>query len=230
MKLDRICIIGGGSAGWMTASMLSRHFEGTGKEITVVEADIPRIGIGESTTQFFNTFIRYLGLKDEDWMPYCNATYKHSVKFTNFNKDGSFHYPFGPRGTDIPLTEYYNWRRGRNIDSMTFCRVFSDVIDPIEVNRLYPPFLERFVGYHVDALLFGDFLRDHYAIPKGVKHIKGTVTDIQSCVDGVSRVFLGNDDRYVDGDLFIDCTGFRALLMNHLDVKWVDWSTLLKSI
>ena len=103
------------------------------------------------------------------------------------------------------------------------------VIDPIEVNRLYPPFLERFVGYHVDALLFGDFLRDHYAIPKGVKPIKGTVTDIQSCVDGVSRVFLGTDDRYVDGDLFIDCTGFRALLMNHLDVKWVDWSTLLKN-
>ena len=85
------------------------------------------------------------------------------------------------------------------------------------------------MGYHVDALLFGDFLRDHYAIPKGVKHIKGTVTDIQSCVDGVSRVFLGTDDRYVDGDLFIDCTGFRALLMNHLDVKWVDWSTLLKN-
>ena len=104
MKLDRICIIGGGSAGWMTASMLSRHFEGTGIEITVVEADIPRIGIGESTTQFFNTFIRYLDLKDEDWMPHCNATYKHSVKFTNFNPDGSFHYPFGTRGTDIPLT------------------------------------------------------------------------------------------------------------------------------
>ena len=229
MKLDRICIIGGGSAGWMTASMLSRHFEGTGKEITVVEADIPRIGIGESTTQFFNTFIRYLGLKDEDWMPPCNATYKHSVKFTDFNTNGSFHYPFGPRGTDIPLTEYYNWRRGRNIDSMTFCRVFSDIIDPIEDNRLYPPFLERFVGYHVDALLFGDYLKNHYAIPKGVRHIKGKVTNIQSCVDGVSRVFLGSDDRYVDGDLFIDCTGFRALLMNHLNVKWNDWSTLLKN-
>lgn len=230
MKLDRICIIGGGSAGWMTASMLSRHFEGTGIEITVVEADdIPRIGIGESTTQFFNTFIRYLGLKDEDWMPKCNATYKHSVKFTNFNQNGSFHYPFGPRGTDIPLTEYHNWRRGRNIDSMTFCRVFSDVIDPIEGNRLYPPFLDRYVGYHVDALLFGDFLRDHYAIPKGVTHIKGKVADIQSCVDGISRVYLCGGDRYVDGDFFIDCTGFRGLLMNHLNVKWVDWSDLLKN-
>ena len=85
MQLHKICIVGGGSAGWMTASVLAKHFGDT-KEIVLIESPTkPRIGVGEATTQFFNTFIRYLGLEDSDWMPKCDATYKHSVRFENFN-------------------------------------------------------------------------------------------------------------------------------------------------
>jgi tryptophan halogenase len=225
MKLDKICIVGGGSAGWMTASMLIKHFGDT-KKIVLVESPVPRIGVGESTTQFFNDFVRYLGLKDEEWMPACDATYKQSVRFVNFNPNGSFHYPFGPSEDVAPVTEYMNWRRGKKVDPMTFGTVYSNVIPVVEDARLYPKYLERFTGYHLDALLFADYLKHNYAIPKGVEYIEGTVTNYARTVDGISGVYLGSDDRYVDADLFIDCTGFRALLMNELHVPWEDFPTL----
>lgn len=228
MKLDKICIVGGGSAGWMTASMLVKHF-GDSKEIVLIESPIPRIGVGESTTQFFNDFVRYLGLKDEEWMPACDATYKHSVRFVNFNPEGNFHYPFGESTQAAPLTDYFNWRRKNKVDPMTFGRVYSNVVDVIENHRLYPPNFKRFVGYHLDALLFADYLKHQYAIPRGVQYIEDTVTRIDCNLDGVSRVCLGSDDRYVDADLFIDCTGFRALLLNELHTAWEDWSRELKT-
>ena len=227
MKLDHICIVGGGSAGWMTASVLSKHFGNT-KKITVVESpNVPTIGVGESTTQFFNDYIRYLELEDSDWMPACDATYKHSVRFVNFNEDGPFHYPFGPSGTVLPLNDYFNWRRDHDVNSMTFCRVYSDVIDPIESGRLCPEFLDRQVGYHIDAVKFANYLRDHYALPRGINHIQETVTDIDVSVDGIDRLYLGDTGRFITADLYIDCTGFRALLLNKVHAEWEDWSNVL---
>ena len=175
MKLDKICIVGGGSAGWMTAAMLSQHFGDT-KEIVLIESSIPKIGVGESTTQFFNDFVRYLGLKDEEWMPACDATYKHSVRFQNFNPNGNFHYPFGKTTNVVPITDYFNWRRDNKVDSMTFGRVFSDVIDPIENRRLYPENLDRFVGYHIDAVKFSEYLKSKYSHKIG--YMMDTVTGI----------------------------------------------------
>jgi flavin-dependent dehydrogenase len=227
MKLDHICIVGGGSAGWMTASLLSKHF-GTDKQITVVESpNVPTIGVGESTTQFFNTFIWYLGLKDTEWMPACDATYKHSVRFVNFNKNGPFHYPFGPSAQDLPMNDYFNWRRDHDVNSMTFCRTYSDVIDPIESGRLVPEYLDRHIGYHLDAVKFANYLRDCYAVPRGINHIQETVTDIDVSVDGIDRLYLGSDGRFITADLYIDCTGFRALLLNKVHSEWEDWGNVL---
>lgn len=226
MNLNNICIVGGGSAGWMTASILLKHF-GKTKEITVIEADIPRIGVGESTTQLFNNFIKYLGLKDKEWMPPCNATYKHSVKFTKFNLEGSFHYPFGT-GNNIKYTDYFNWRHNNNVNPMTFSRVMSPIVDVIEDNKLYPDYFDCQVGYHVDALLFAEYLKNEYAIPKGITYIRGEVIDYESGWDGISKLYL-SDGKYIEADLFIDCTGFKGLLMNHVGSKWIDWRTELKN-
>ena len=95
MKIKNVTIIGGGSSGWMTAAAISKlcpHIK-----LTVVESSkVSTVGVGESTLGHFNTYLRILGLKDEDWMADCNATYKNSIRFTNFNKKngGSFEYPF----------------------------------------------------------------------------------------------------------------------------------------
>jgi tryptophan halogenase len=95
MKVKNVTIVGGGSSGWMSAAALSKlcpHLK-----ITLVESStIGTVGVGESTLGHINRFLRMLGLKDEDWMAACNATYKNSIRFTNFReKDGTFfEYPF----------------------------------------------------------------------------------------------------------------------------------------
>ena len=92
MKIESICIVGGGTAGWMTAATLIKSFPK--KKITLIESDdIPTIGVGESTTQFFRDWTLELNLPDH-WMDECEATYKYSVLFKNFSEYGDFHYPF----------------------------------------------------------------------------------------------------------------------------------------
>ena len=95
MKIKRVCIVGGGSSGWMTAAALTKLCPNI--DVTLVESpDIKTVGVGESTLGHINRFMRLLGLKDKEWMPACQATYKNSIRFTNFREnDGShFEYPF----------------------------------------------------------------------------------------------------------------------------------------
>ena len=92
MKIEEICIVGGGTAGWMTAATLIKSFPK--KKITLIESEnIPTIGVGESTTQFFRDWTLEMNLPD-NWMDECEATYKYSVLFKNFSEYGDFHYPF----------------------------------------------------------------------------------------------------------------------------------------
>ena len=94
-KIDKIVIVGGGSSGWMTAAFLIKTFPN--KEIVVIESpDVPIVGVGESTLADITNFRDYLGLNEKDFMKKTDASYKMSIKFTDFyNKDyGSFHYPF----------------------------------------------------------------------------------------------------------------------------------------
>ena len=96
LKTDNIIILGGGSAGWMTAATMCRIFPE--KNITVIESpNTPIIGVGESTLGHINRWLSLLGIKDEDFMPYTDASYKLSIRFEDFYQkgDGGFHYPFG---------------------------------------------------------------------------------------------------------------------------------------
>ena len=99
MKINRICILGGGTSGFATASVLAKHRKlcGLKFDIKLVQSEsIGSIGVGESTLFSIRELFSYLDLKDSDWMPSCNATYKTSVRFENFYKKGRyFYYPFG---------------------------------------------------------------------------------------------------------------------------------------
>ena len=98
MKIKSVLIVGGGTSGWMTAAALSQY----NLDISLVESkSVPTVGVGESTILGFNTFLKNIGLKDEDWMRKCNATYKNSIRFTDFYDKGTvFEYPFDKKITD----------------------------------------------------------------------------------------------------------------------------------
>jgi len=223
MKLDNICIVGGGSAGWMTAAVFARHFEGK-KKITVVESpNIGTIGVGESTTQHFNTFKRYLGLVDEEWMPACDATYKNSIRCERWGTAKPFHYPFGDYDTNLSHLDWWHWRQHRDVDAQEFGKMYSNAAAVAETGKLYTPHIDYEVGYHIDAVKFANYLRDEYCIPRGVKHIQATVGKIDVESGHIQRIYLDGDVRFLKADLFIDCTGFRAILMNALNVEWISW-------
>ena len=101
MKINSICILGGGTAGFAVASILSRYRQISGSKFDiklVYSKKIGSIGVGESTVRNVNEFFNYLDLNDRQWMKKCDATYKAALKFTDFNKGSYFYYPFG----DIP--------------------------------------------------------------------------------------------------------------------------------
>ena len=98
MKINSICILGGGTSGFATASVLAKYRQTSGLKFdikVVYSENVGTIGVGESTLFAFNLLLKYLDLKDSDWMKECNATYKTSIRFENFYKKGTFfHYPF----------------------------------------------------------------------------------------------------------------------------------------
>ena len=105
MKVDNIMIVGGGSAGWMAAATLIKCFPD--KSITLIESpNIPTVGVGESTIQQIRGWTSLLGIKEEEFIPHTDASYKLSIKFTDFYKKGeAFHYPFGLPNTDNNLAQ-----------------------------------------------------------------------------------------------------------------------------
>ena len=108
--IKKIIIVGGGTAGWMTAATLSKFF--SDKEIVLIESpNIPTVGVGESTLGQINQWLSMMQIKDEDFMKECDATYKLSIRFQDFYKigDGGFHYPFGDPYTKGNISDLNDW-------------------------------------------------------------------------------------------------------------------------
>ena len=139
MRIRNICIVGGGSAGWMTAAALTQVLPNI--DVTLIESkNISTVGVGESTLTYINSFLRMLGLQDEDWMSYCNATYKTSIKFTDFaGKGHTYHYPFGVKDfTDSgSVAPWYYWKLlDPKIDNYSFAEYYHPVITMSDQNKM----------------------------------------------------------------------------------------------
>ncbi len=247
MKVESICIVGGGSSGWMAAALLSKTFPDM--QIALVESKrVKRIGVGESTLGHFNRFLRRLELKDKDWMPACNATYKTSIAFKNFRegKGERFQYPFG--NFDLfndyksgPLTffelqsvygkELYPPEEfARFVNHQTFLAERCRIPHKNEQSNLK---MGNFIfdddtAYHFDADLFGQYLKENIALPNGVVHMTG---DVEMCVkdhDGNMTSVLTDDGKAIQADLYVDCTGFKSLLLEkHMGVPFVSYNDQL---
>lgn len=236
-KINKILIVGGGSSGWMTAAHLSTHFPNF--SISVIESpDIPRIGVGESTQQRIVNWLNSIGLKHDDLMLETDATYKMSIRFKNFNHigDGGFHYPFGKQtlyaspygGTawfikkalnpELPNSDY------ANCFYSNMALVNRNRISKNSMNTLTEFDFNQDVALHFNALKFADYLRDKVSIPKGVTLINKNVVEVKTDENGVSGLIL-EDGSEVTADLYIDCTGFKSLLISGaLDEPFEDMS------
>jgi len=223
MSINKIIIVGGGSAGWMTAATLIKFFPQ--KQITVIESpDVPVIGVGESTILQITEWLRSLNIKEEDFMKHTDASYKLSIKFTDFYLKGeAFHYPFGTPNFENNFSNFNDWWFKKFYNPKTPYSDFADCMFPqmgYVNNNTYDKKIPA--AYHFDAIKFGIWLKDYYCIPKGVKYIKEDIVDISLNENGISK--LNNKH---EADLFIDCTGFKSLLINKLEIPFENLTDLL---
>ncbi len=238
-KVKNIVILGGGSAGWMTASYLKKaHPE---FNISLVESsDIPIIGVGEATIAHLAQFMLFLGLEEKNWMPACNASYKYAIRFKNWHEIGdSYWHPFEaiPSFDNSNHLGFFWWYdRYKNNPERARQSFYSDCFMGVDLlnQNLIPKhagsrdFVDYFdltvdgqqqrqqVGYayHFDAGLFGDYLKREVARPMGVNHIIDEVTKVNLKEDGFIDSLDTKNGQTIQGDLFVDCSGFLALLID----------------
>jgi hypothetical protein len=233
-RIKKILVLGGGTAGWMAASYLGRAL-GSAVQITVLEAPaIPRIGVGEATIpNLQRVFFDYLGLTEEEWMPECNASFKMGIRFVNWRTPGAgmanprpygehgdqFDHLFGllPNHDSLPLSHYWTYKRLRGRTDEPFdraCYPQPAVFD----QKLSPRFLDgrRWASYawHFDANLVADFLRRFATKKQGAEHIEDKYVAAETDQRGHLTAITTESGRRLEADLFIDCSGFRSLLIN----------------
>jgi tryptophan halogenase len=233
-RIGKIVILGGGTAGWMSAAYLAKALHGT-VSITVLEApSIPRIGVGEATVpNLQRVFFDYLGLSEEEWMPECNASFKIAVKFINWRTAGNgaasgrphhgrpdhFYHPFGllAEYDHAPLSHYWSHDRhyGKTEEPFDYA-CFRE--PPIMDARKSPRWLDgrpatRY-AWHFDAQRVADFLRRHATSKLGVLHVQDEMQHVALDARGFITALQTKGGKTIDGDLFIDCSGFRGLLIN----------------
>jgi tryptophan halogenase len=223
--IKNIVILGGGTAGWMSACYLSKALEGTVR-VTLMESKvIPRIGVGEaSVPNLQRAFFDYLGIAEDDWMRCCNAAFKTSIKFVNWQappengKSNHFYHPFGllPNCEGVPLSHYWLLRRRAGDDEPFDYACFKE--PPVMDAKLSPRYLDGRKAanhaWHFDAHLVADFLRDFAVSKQGVRHIVDDFEGATKDANGFITSLKTKSGRTVEGDFFIDCSGFRSLLIN----------------
>jgi hypothetical protein len=218
--MKKIVIVGGGSAGWMTASTLIKAFPN--KDITLIESpDTPIVGVGESTIGGIRNWTNFIGINDKDFLSKTDGSYKLSIKFTDFYKKGeAFHYPFGHPFHQNNLYRKNDWYYKKSVYPETPYSDYADCMFPqmalVNQNKIFYnkenklPYYDfnAHTAFHFDATKFGIWLRDNIALPNGVQHIKEDIKTIQKNKDGIVSL-----NRKYKADLFIDCTGFKSLLL-----------------
>lgn len=240
MTADRqmhIVIVGGGTSGWMTAAALGRFLD-KGWRISLVESDeIGTVGVGEATIPMIRNFNQALGIDEAEFLAATNGTYKLGIRFEGWGGfDQAYIHAFGLVGRGLGLLPFQHyWLRGRaeGLAGPLGDYVLNAVV--AQDNRF--AHVERGPGsplppmpyaYHFDASLYAAFLR-RYAEARGVVRHEGRIVEVRRDAESgdVAAVRL-SDGSEVAGDLFVDCSGFRSLLLGEtLGVPYVAWSEWL---
>ena len=237
IETKKILVVGGGSAGWMAASYLNaklNHGDLKFAEITVIESpDAPRIGVGEATIPNITRMVKAIGINDEvEFMRAVDATFKQSIRYNNWthNTGDFYHHPF-TRYTPTPDQLAENWLRSDH--SIPFMETTTQQVSICETGLSARSLDPRKPGpplkyaYHMNALKFADYLTE-FSTAHGVTHHLDHVTDVEMYENGNIAAVLTKSGQRIEADLFIDCTGFAALLIEKkLGIGWVDCSQWL---
>lgn len=241
MKSDKIVIVGGGSAGWMTAAILIKSFPE--KEIVLIESpNIPKVGVGESTYDGINYYLEYLEINRNEFFQETDASIKLGIEFVDFyEKDsGSFLYPFGRPYVGDNMWGMQDWMIKKYCRPETPNTDFAESYFPVALMIKHNTFYENADGalpnfsprtntaLHFDAQKFATWLKEKYCIPRGVKYLPLEVDDIVCDeYNSIDYLLMSNKEK-IKADLFIDCTGFRSLLLGEtLGEPFISYNDIL---
>jgi len=236
--IREIVIVGGGTAGWMTAAALSHRLGNSGTDIRLIEsAEIGTVGVGEATLPQIRDFNRMLGIDEAELMARTSATIKLGIEFCDWGREGdSYIHPFGVHGEPIGPVDFHHYWVRQNGEGKA--EEFGRYSLAIEAARLHnfslPPdvpaslFEAYSYAFQFDASLYAAFLAE-YSAARGTERIEGKVVAVGR--DGetgfIRSVTLASGEQ-IAGDLFVDCSGFRGLLIEQeLATGFADWSAYL---
>ena len=237
-KVSKIVIVGGGTAGWMTAASLGRMSKGMPYSIELVESDeIGIVGVGEATVPPIGDFNRSMRIDENEFMRATQASFKLGIEFVDWYAKGhSYIHPFGYYGVQMHGIYFHHfWLRHVAQGGTGSPDVFNQNIVACRQGRfgkILPddrlPIAQTAYAYHFDAGLYARYLRG-LSEADGVRRIEGKIVSVQQHgEDGFIESVTLADGRVVTGDLFIDCSGFRGLLIEQtLHAGYEDWSHLL---
>ncbi|GGY83899.1 tryptophan halogenase [Cellvibrio zantedeschiae] len=233
-RIKQIVIVGGGSAGWLTAGLLAAQHSTnteTGLQITLVESpDVNTIGVGEGTWPSMRKTLQTIGLSETEFIRECSAAFKQGSKFVgwkNGRSDDFYYHPFTlPNGyTQFNLVSA--WQAG--FANIPFADAMCEQSHVCEAGRAPKQFNTpeyagvANYGYHLDAGKFGMMLQKHCTQKLGVKHVLDHVTHINSAEDGDIESIATKNSGDIAGDLFIDCSGLGCLLIGqHFQIPFVE--------
>ena len=237
--LKEIVIVGGGTAGWLTAGILAAEHKAScqqGVNVTLIEsATIPTIGVGEGTWPTMRETLSSIGISESEFIACCDASFKQGSLFVNWRKDTSserYYHPFvAPHGFgQTNLVDYWSTHH----ENESFAHLLSSQPHLCDMGKAPKQFqTPAFAavanyGYHLDAGKFATLLSKHCINKLGVKHIIDDVESVQGAKEANIEALITKESGVIKGDLFIDCSGMQALLINkHYDIPLISQKDIL---
>ena len=238
-KKTKVVIVGGGTAGWLTAGILASRFASDGHssmQITLVESpDVETIGVGEGTWPSMRTTLQKMGVSETQFMRECDVSLKQGTRFDGWGRDVKngqqsddyYYHPFSlPQGfSSINLAKYWQQSNDQSSFADAVCLQSAICHRGLAAKQITTPEFAFNVnyGYHLDAGKFATFLKSHCTEKLGVRHVLDHVISVKADDDGYIESIEATKNGPIEGDLFVDCTGFASILLGkHYGIKLLD--------